>query len=376
MKKQYMLSLRLIFLMLFCVVSFTANAITIDEFEGDQQASAGYFTNDSSSLVTPISSSTGRRTSLGGSRELLVQGLTGSSFIKTRIATGLGFLSHSQDAGASGITRVIWDGNQDANVFNPSGLGEIDFTQGGGTALRLDLISFDSPANQAVTLQLLVYGANNQASAASLTLNTNINTLQTLDVPFSSFTRYQGATAGVDWTKVGAVMLIIYGYAEDTDLSLEWIGTNSPCRLVPDVNGRAIDACGVCGGDNSTCSDCLGVPNGSATPGTSCSTGQLGACGLGQYSNLCACVPVNASQSELCDGVDNDCDGSVDENFPQLGTECGLGAAPCSFKGTFTCDQQGGLKCHLADSEQIIGNCEKSRGCDGIPNSGSGVRSL
>jgi hypothetical protein len=34
---------------------------------------------------------------------------------------------------------------------------------------------------------------------------------------------------------------------------------------------RSGDACGVCGGDNSTCSDCLGVPHGAA---------RLDACGV------------------------------------------------------------------------------------------------
>ena len=351
-------------------VSSLSSAITIDEFNGDQEADAGFFENDSSSIVTPLMPGTGRSSSIGGTREMAVQGINGSTFLRTRLATGLGFLSHSQDAGASGITRLTWDGNADTTVFNPQGLGQIDFTQDGASAINIEILSFDSPANQAVTIQVLAYGANNRTSVASHVLNTDINSLTTVSIPFASFAKQSGASDVVDWTKVGAVQLIIYGYAEDIDLRLEWIGTNSVCRLTPDSAGAVLDQCGVCGGDNSSCADCLGVPNGPAVPGTACTTGQPGVCTGGTFTSACGCQPINTPGAELCDGLDNDCDGSVDETFPTLGQTCSDGPAPCNFNGTFVCDGSGGLKCDVPNLATLVQACNDSKGCDGVPNSG------
>ncbi len=354
--------------LLFAVNS--AFSITIDEFEGDQEADAGFFESDNSAIVTPIMPGTGRSSSIGGTRELAVQGLTGSTYLRTRIATGLGFLSHSQDAGASGQTKITWDGNTNPALFNQSGLGVVDFTQDGASAIDMEILSFDSPANQSVELKLFVYGAGNRASVATVTLATEILSLTTVSVPFAAFAQKIGATAPVDWTKVGAVELLIVGYAEDIDIRLEWIGTNSVCRLAPDAAGKVLDQCGVCGGDDSSCKDCLGVPNGTAVPGTSCTSSLPGVCSTGTFTAGCGCQATLVPGTEICDGLDNDCDGSVDETFPTLGQTCSGGTAPCDFTGTYTCDGSGAMKCDIPNLATLVKNCEDSKGCDGVPNSG------
>jgi hypothetical protein len=88
---------------------------------------------------------------------------------------------------------------------------------------------------------------------------------------------------------------------------------NDPCP-----NGY--DECGVCNGDNSTCKDCLGVPNGLSVPGTGCNTGLKNQCAAGAFNLSCQCVPFVKPQEELCDNLDNNCDGSIDEDLTCITT--------------------------------------------------------
>jgi hypothetical protein len=97
--------------------------------------------------------------------------------------------------------------------------------------------------------------------------------------------------------------------------------------------------------------DCNGVVDDNV-PGTGagCSTGLLGPCSMGTVScqnNVIDCFPINPPSTEVCDGVDNDCNGSVDDlpganmacDTGKLGA-CKAGINQCKADGTFGCVQQ------------------------------------
>lgn len=242
----------------------SAHAITIDQFNGELRA------EDSIATFGPTTAAGAFPSAIGGARTLQAIAITGP--LKTSVSTEngadmAGYLSHSQESGVKARSTVIWDGDTNA-ALNPIGLGGIDLTEDGGTALELGIFSFDLANGNPIALRLSVFDASDPsgqtASVYELTINNKVENPQTLFIPFASFTLKSGAFAPASFKNLGALVFEIDGNSPDLDLSLEFIKTNGRCPLVPGKGGKVLDVCGVCGGDGTSCLDCRGVPFGKA----------------------------------------------------------------------------------------------------------------
>ena len=94
--------------------------------------------------------------------------------------------------------------------------------------------------------------------------------------------------------------------------------------------------------------DCDGLPDqGLQRP---CYTGTPGTPGIGPCKGgvqRCigatwgTCLDEVTPMSELCNSADDDCDGQVDEDYPQKGQPCKAGTGACERPGTFECAKDG-----------------------------------
>ncbi|MBK8253717.1 MAG: hypothetical protein IPK82_13755 [Polyangiaceae bacterium] len=120
--------------------------------------------------------------------------------------------------------------------------------------------------------------------------------------------------------------------------------------------------------------DCDGVIDNGFGIGMMCieGDGQCTAAGKvvcdGVGGTTCDAEPATPT-GEVCDGKDNDCDLSIDEDFP-LGTPCTSGVGACQTAGVIECDGAGGTKCSAVPTmpgTEVCGN-NIDEDCDGAVN--------
>ncbi|MCA9557405.1 MAG: hypothetical protein KC583_02465, partial [Myxococcales bacterium] len=85
---------------------------------------------------------------------------------------------------------------------------------------------------------------------------------------------------------------------------------------------------------------------------------------------LCDATP-GVAADETCNGVDDDCDGAVDEDFPTLGEACSAGDGPCRVDGVLACDDAGAVACDAVARPGEGETCnDVDDDCDGTVDEG------
>lgn len=80
------------------------------------------------------------------------------------------------------------------------------------------------------------------------------------------------------------------------------------------------------------------------------------------------CVSFFADTPEWCNSEDDDCDGQIDENWPNVGEVCSSGLGACERSGVLTCNADGtGVACNAGAAESATEVCgdELDNDCDG-----------
>lgn len=322
---------RLIILFLALVLALnplSTFAITLDHFN---KPTAPDSLQVAQALNPPISDVNVRNsdTAIGGTRTLKVdvtQGIHQGLGMNARVSGQTpGLLSHSQDSGVKGITTITWDGDSDPNSLDADGLGGVDFTEDGGTEIRIKVLEDADVGNGSlVRFTMVVFDAAGPGGdrfsilTKELTVNIPVGQEEILSFPFANFQQGGTAVGPANFENVGAVRLFIDGsQSTGVDLNIGAVLTNGECEHVP-VNGNVLDDCGVCNGTNEDkgcdgvcysgktidqCGVCDGGNSNIGCDGACFSTAVIDQCGVCNGNNSCldcAGTPNGTAVKDAC----------------------------------------------------------------------------
>jgi hypothetical protein len=93
-------------------------------------------------------------------------------------------------------------------------------------------------------------------------------------------------------------------------------------------------------------------------------------CTGGEWIGDCTHPSPIFATSELCDTLDNDCDGSSDEDWPNLGNACTVGVGECQASGNYVCRaDHTGSECSATPGSPVAELCDGlDNNCDGTPD--------
>jgi hypothetical protein len=154
----------------------------------------------------------------------------------------------------------------------------------------------------------------------------------------------------------------------DEDLGTMTCGVGACANAVPSCAKGQPGTCvpgdpsaEVCDGIDNNCDGA--VDDGDPGGGAVCATGLLGECAAGTTgcaAGLLVCNQSAQASAETCDGLDNNCDGAVDEGDPGGNVACDTGLAGVCAAGITACSN-GSIACAQTAAPSV-------EVCDGIDN--------
>ncbi|MDC3959529.1 MopE-related protein [Polyangium jinanense] len=177
-----------------------------------------------------------------------------------------------------------------------------------------------------------------------------------------------GATCLYDCIDTGAPCTMGVGACLETG-SILCDGLTRSCDAFPGEPGT--ETC------NGIDDDCNGVMDDGFDLGADCDVG-IGACAASgvivctsdELSSVCSATP-GAPEVETCNEIDDDCDGAVDEDFG-LGVPCDVGLGACAASGVIVCTaDELSSECSATPGDPAAEMCNGiDDDCDGVVDDG------